>query len=224
MTEEQRRRQPTSATFFLCGAIVLGLLIEVATGAWQDPERMIDVGALVPALVNHGQWWRLITSMFLHGNGTIQVTILHITLNLLALVQLGTLFEVMFGARRLIAFYFATGLIGSITSYLSLPPTGYSVGASGSIFGILGAFVVLTLRSPLYRRDRPARDLVSQCVFWILANVMIGLKFPQIIDHAGHMGGLISGLILGALIPHRVPPPPPKEEVVDVLPRDAGSV
>ena len=217
---ERRRRRRSGGASTIIGAILIAFVIEVLSGAWSNPDRMRDLGAIVPHLIRQGEYWRLLTAMFLHGNGTIAGTILHLTVNLLALVQLGPLYESMFGTRRFVTFYFACGLIASLTSYLRLPPYGSSVGASGAIFGILGAFVFSVLRSPRWRHERWARNLVTQCVFWIAANIMIGLRFPQIIDHAAHMGGLVAGLLLGALVPHRGPPPPPSATVIDVQPHD----
>jgi rhomboid protease GluP len=122
----------------------------------------------------------------------------------------------MFGTRRFTFIYFVAGIAASFTSMMRMPLNGSSVGASGAVFGILGAFVFSVWRSPRWRHERAARGLVMQCIFWILANIAIGLQIPQI-DNAAHIGGLIAGLILGAALPHRTPPPPPTR-VIDVLP------
>jgi len=214
MTQRARVR-PTPATTALMGAILFGFGIEIITGAWRNPEILAAIGAIVPGR----GYWRLVTAMFLHGDGTIQGDLLHLGMNLFALFQLGRLYELMFGTRRFVFIYFVSGLIASIASYYHLPPNGSSVGASGAIFGILGAFVFSVQRSPRWRHEKWARSLVAQCIFWIAANIVIGLKIPQI-DNAAHIGGLIAGLILGAVLPHRVPPPPPGATVVDVQPYD----
>ena len=205
----------TPATSFLIAAIVLGFGIEIITGAWVDPDRLAELGAIVPEAIHGGQYWRLLTAMFLHGDGTVGGDVLHLGMNLFALYQLGSLYEVMFGTRRLLTIYFVAGLAASITSAMHIQ--GASVGASGAIFGVLGAFVFSVLRSPRFRRDRAARGLVGQCVFWIIANIAIGLRVPQI-DNAAHIGGLVTGLLLGAVLPQRTPPPPPSSQVIDVMP------
>jgi rhomboid protease GluP len=186
------------------GAIIAIYVLEEVTGPF-------DGGAIQPRAIAHGQYWRLLTAMFLHGG------LLHIVVNLIALFQLGRLYEAMFGTRRFVFIYFVTGLAASITSWQRLPDWGASVGASGAIFGVLGAFVFSIRRSPRWRHEKWAHNLVAQIIFWIVANIVISLRIPQI-DVAAHIGGLVAGLILGALLPHRVPPPPPSRTVVDVQP------
>ena len=212
----RRRRSP--ATRFLCLAILAGLGVEILTGAWTNPELLARLGAIYrPWILGDGEWWRLVTAMFLHGDGSIPGTALHVAMNLWALYQLGTLYELMFGTRRFVTIYFVAGIVASLTSMVV--NRGPSVGASGAIFGIMGALIFSILRSPRFRHERAARSIVNQVVFWALANLAIGLRVPQI-DLSAHAGGFVAGLILGALWPHRVPPPPPTEVVVDVAPYD----
>jgi rhomboid protease GluP len=208
------RLRRTPATTYLIAAILIGLAVQYVKGALTDPLELALLGAIVPELIwGHGQWWRLLSAMFLHGNGTVPGTLLHITMNLIALFQLGTLYELMFGTRRFTAIYFITGIAASLTSLLVA--RGWSVGASGAIFGIMGAFIFSIRRSPRWRHDRSARGIVNQIVFLSLANILIGWQIPQI-DIAAHVGGFVAGLALGALWPHRVPPPPPAQMIVDV--------
>jgi rhomboid protease GluP len=108
--------------------------------------------------------------------------------------------------------YFSSGLCASLAS--SMAGHGPAVGASGAIFGILGAFIFSIRRSPQYRHQPWTRGLIGQLIFWILVNIGIGLSF-KFIDNVAHMAGLAVGLLLGFL-PHRVPPPPPSNLVIDV--------
>ena len=210
------RRRAMPATMILIALILAGFVFEFVTDSWNDGELLARQGAIVPEFVNRDhQYWRLLTAMFLHGDGTPGGTILHLGLNLLALYQIGGLYEVMFGTRRFVFIYFVAGIAASITSLLHIE--GASVGASGAIFGIIGAFMLSVWRSPRFRHDRMARSIVNQLIFWTLANIAVATQMPQI-DLAAHMGGLVAGAILGALLPHRVPPPPPAEVVVDVRP------
>lgn len=212
------RWRRTPATNALLTAILLGLGFEILTGAWTNGETLARYGAILPMeyLAASGEYWRLLTGMFLHGDGTVGGTLLHILVNVWAIFQLGTLYEIMFGTRRFLLIYFVSGILASITSAMHID--GASVGASGAIFGILGAFVFSVLRSPRWRQE--ARGIVQQIVFLIIANIIIGLQIPQI-DNAAHIGGLVAGLFLGLVWPEPAPPPlPPAQVVVDVRPYD----
>jgi len=200
-------KAPITKTLLIMIAVVFGY--EVLTKAYASDEAMIAMGAIVPGLVQRGELWRLITSMFLHGGW------LHWLANSWALYQLGTLYEVLFGSKRFALIYFSTGIIAGLAS--SMYNHGPAVGASGAIFGILGAFIFSIRRSPLYRNQPWTRGLIGQLVFWIVVNIAIGYSLP-FIDNVAHIGGLVSGLIMG-LIPHRIPPPPPSESVIDVGPQ-----
>ncbi len=204
------RKAPVTTALLVVIAMVFGY--EYLTGAYESDAAMIAIGAIVPGLLQRGEWWRLIASMFLHGGW------LHVFANGWALYQLGTLYEVLFGSKRFTLIYFTTGIIAGAAS--SLYNHGPAVGASGAVFGIMGAFIFSILRSPVYRHQRWTRGLIGQLVFWIVINMAIGYSMP-FIDNVAHMGGLISGLLLGFL-PHRLPPPPPGESVIDVAWEDGG--
>jgi rhomboid protease GluP len=199
-----RRKAPVTMALLVIIAIVFAF--EVLTRAYDSDAAMVAMGAIVPGLVQRGELWRLIASMFLHGGW------LHWLANSWALYQLGTLYEVLFGSKRFTLVYFATGICAGIAS--SMYNHGPAVGASGAVFGIMGAFIFSIWRSPLYRHQPWSRGLIGQLVFWIVINIAIGYSLP-FIDNVAHIGGLVSGLILG-LIPHRIPPPPPRESVIDV--------
>jgi rhomboid protease GluP len=198
------RRAPVTMMLLVVIAIVFSF--EVMTGAFYSDEAMVRLGAIVPGLLQRGEWWRLLAAMFLHGGW------LHWATNSWALYQLGMLYETLFGSPRFAFIYFASGICASIAS--SLYQHGPAVGASGAIFGILGAFIFSIRRSPQYRHQPWTRGLTGQLIFWILVNIGIGLYFP-FIDNVAHMAGLATGLLLGFL-PHRVPPPPPRDLVIDV--------
>lgn len=215
-------RQPSSpATVLVMAAILVGFGIEIYTGAWKNGEALSQLGAIVPSFViGRGEYWRLLSAMFLHGDGTVRIDLVHLGMNLWALWQLGRLYEMMFGSRRFVLIYFVTGLIASTTSllhYTLLGQNGSSVGASGAIFGILGALIVSIRRSPRWRNQRWAKRVVEQLLFWTVANIVIGFSFPQI-DMSAHIGGLVAGLILGAVLPQNEPPVPPSQMVIDVTP------
>lgn len=212
-------RAPATLLIFI--AIVIGFGIEVATGAWVNPGALADLGAIVPTLViRDGEYWRLLSAMFLHGDGTARGGLLHVGMNLYVLWQLGRLFEIMFGSRRFLAVYFVTGIGASLTTllrFLLMHTDGASVGASGAIFGIMGALIISIRRSPRWKNERWARSVVQQLMFWIVVNIVIGYYVPQI-DMAAHFGGFLTGVLLGATLPLREPPIPPSQAVIDVTP------
>jgi rhomboid protease GluP len=178
-------------TWLLLAAIGAVFALELATGATQDPRVLVRLGALVPVLVWSGDWWRLLTAMFLHGGW------LHIALNGWALYQLGGIFEAWMGSSRMALTYFASGLAGSVASLFFLRGD-LSVGASGAIFGVLGALVGVLLR----RRDRlqpQAKALLTQLLTWAGINVFLGFSTPNI-DNAAHLGGAAAGLVLGLVL------------------------
>jgi rhomboid protease GluP len=214
-------RRTTPATLLLMIAILIGFAVEIANGAWRNPNQLRDLGAIVPAYIEgRGEYWRLLSAVFLHGDGTPRGTILHLAVNLFSLYQLGSLYEIMFSTRRLVLIFFLTGIAASLTSLTRLPDFGSSVGASGAIFGIMGAFILSVWRSPRWRHDPVARNIVKQCIFWTIANIVILSMIPQI-DTAAHIGGLVAGALLGALLPQAAAPPtPPAQVIVDVAPHD----
>ena len=214
-----RRKAPVTTALLVIIAIVfafefiLGGPRNLAAGANifiddVNPQLLAAFGAIIGGTLRRHEYWRLFAAMFLHAS------ILHWAVNSWALYQLGTLYEVLFGSRRFVLIYLATGLCASIASAAHMHANGASVGASGAIFGILGAFIFSIRRSPIYRHQPWTRGLIGQLVFWIVINIAIGASFA-FIDNTAHLGGLVSGLLLG-LIPHRVPPPPPSESVIDV--------
>jgi rhomboid protease GluP len=195
----------TSALLIIIAAI---FAFEVVIRAFYSDAAMVRLGAIIPGLLERGEYWRLIAAMFLHGGW------LHWFLNSWALYQLGTLYETLFGSARFALIYFVSGICASIAS--SLYEHGPAVGASGAIFGILGAFIFSLLRSPQYRHQPWTRSLITQLVFWIAVNIVIGFSV-KFIDNAAHIAGLVSGLLLG-FIPQRIPPPPPGEVIIDLPP------
>lgn len=175
----------------------------------EDILLLRQMGALTPTVLEDGELWRLVASTFVH------IGLLHLLLNLWALFQLGSVFEAMFGSLRFTITYFVAGVIASLTSAIFTDST--AAGASGAIFGILGALILSIRRSPLWRHQTWTRGLIQQLIAWAALNILIG-TLPGI-DNAAHIGGFVAGLALG-FIPHRVPPPPPQSVVVDTQASD----
>jgi len=198
-------------------AVILALIfamfgVEIYLGALQPDEQaasmvLYRLGAIVPMLITEHQYWRAVTAMFLHGSWT------HLAANTFSLWQLGTLFESMFGSKRFAFVYFTTGIVAS---FASATANHLSVGASGAVLGILGAFIFSIKRSPQWKHQPWTKSLLGQLMFWGAVNLLLPLKIPNI-DYVAHIAGLVTGLILG-FIPHRVPPPPPGGVLIDVSP------
>ncbi|MHB8998761.1 MAG: rhomboid family intramembrane serine protease [Thermoanaerobaculia bacterium] len=191
--------------------IILVYAVEWSRGGSNDTDVLISVGAIVPWTMQSGEYWRLLAAMLIH------IGILHLFLNVWALYQLGGVFEMMFGSGRFLLTYFVSGLVASLASAI-LHPAAVSAGASGAIFGILGALIFSIRRSPVWRHQPWTKGFTQQLIGWAAINVIIGFTFPGI-DNAAHIGGFIAGLLLG-LIPHKVAPPPPSTMTVQVEPRE----
>lgn len=181
----------TPVTTLLLIAIALVFLLETLRGGSTDQRVLLEMGANYPPLVwEAGQWWRLLASVFLH------IGIAHLLLNGWALYQLGALFEHWLGSVPLLIVFLLSGAGGSLASLLWT--RGLSAGASGAIFGLLGALVAFLLR----HRDvlSPyAKSLLGQLLLWAGINVVFGFSMPGI-DNAAHLGGCAVGFLLGLVL------------------------
>ncbi len=149
---------------------------------------LISYGAKDNGLMVAGQYWRFITPIFLHVN------LLHIGLNMLNFFVLGVFLERLVGHLRFLLIYLVTGVISIIASF-SFAPQEISVGASGAIFGLVGAYSVFVL---VHRRALRRGGIPS--LIWLVCiiglNLSVGL-FVADVDNYAHIGGLLSGLLLG---------------------------
>jgi membrane associated rhomboid family serine protease len=152
-------------------------------------SSLVARGGLQPLeIAIHGEYYRLFTSMFLHGG------LLHLALNMWVLWILGSMVEPALGSARFAAVYFVSGLMGAAASYWLGSPSELGVGASGAIFGLLGAWAAFAYR----RRDTAfGRAQLQQALFWIALNFVLGFSVGGI-DNFAHLGGLIGGAIAGA--------------------------
>jgi rhomboid protease GluP len=186
------RHSPTVFIIVLC---VIGYLIEVVVGRSLSPstEAVLKVGASNGGYVFAGQWWRLLTAMFLHGS------VLHIASNMWALFNLGLLAEILYGRRNYIFLYLIAGLGGSVLSVLWHPQV-VGVGASGAIFGVAGALLPALKFQKNPRIAMALRGALKSIFLFVVLNLMLGATLP-IIDNAAHIGGLATGLVVGFLLP-----------------------
>jgi rhomboid protease GluP len=180
------------ATWGLTGIIAIVFVLEMLAGGSTDTGVLIRMGAKVTPLIAAGQYWRLFTAMFLH------IDLMHILFNGYALVVLGTELERLLGWERFLAIYLFSGLVGNLASYAFSP--SLAAGASGAIFGLIGALGAFFFR---YRERLGAwgRGRLGNILFLIVLNLAFGLIYPGI-DNWAHLGGLLCGIGLGwALAP-----------------------
>lgn len=142
--------------------------------------------------------WRLFSCMFVHGGP------LHLGLNLMALYFLGRLCEPLYGKARFLFLFLMSGLAGSVLSWVGGVPM--SVGASGAIFGLLGAAVVFGLLQGRRLPSNLRRVFGRRLIPIVLLNLVIGLAPFLAIDNLGHLGGLIGGMAVAALLGDKVIP------------------
>ena len=157
----------------------------------MDGRVLVRLGAKFGPLMMVGEWWRLVTAMFLHAG------LLHIGMNLWCLFDLGPTVESLFSTPKFIVIYLATGVIGFVFSFF-WAPMGLSVGASGAVLGLIGALIGAT-----YHHGQLGRDFRSQLWRWVMYIAIFGLISRT--DNAAHFGGLVSGAALGYFIPEGEP-------------------
>ena len=171
-------------------------LITVICGffLWQKVDDTIINNFFLPPLADlqaSGQWYRLLTVGLMHD----QISDLpyHLAFNMLALHSLGTQIEELLGKSKFLIIFFISLLAGSLTSAFFLPFDGYSIGASGAVFGLFGAILVI------YKRY--GADLKSTLIT-VGLNLVIGFTIPGI-DWRAHIGGLLGGAVAAKVLIHK---------------------
>jgi len=173
------------------GAIVTKTLIAINVGVWlamlatgatvSDPSGTIfEKGALYGPFVAQGDWWRLVTAMFLHAS------LLHIALNMIVLYWCGTVVERALGTWRFLLIYLVSGIAGSAGALLFSGPFAVTVGASGAIYGIFGALLILEYRA--------TGTFAGPALGLIVINLGLSFVIPNI-SWGGHVGGLVGGTL-----------------------------
>jgi membrane associated rhomboid family serine protease len=195
-----RTADSTLTSRILIGLNVLVWLLITATGGsrsewlyklWLLPKTVcVDQLNFGPCRqiaegVAGGAWWQPLTAMFTH------VQIWHIGFNMLALWVLGPQLEMVMGRVRFLALYLLSGLAGSAFVYWLSPVNGPTVGASGAIFGLMGALLVVAIK---------VRGDVQGILFWVGLNFFITVMGRGFISWQGHLGGFVGGILLGLLI------------------------
>ncbi|HEY5079834.1 MAG TPA: rhomboid family intramembrane serine protease [Opitutaceae bacterium] len=176
--------------------VAVFLVMAVFMGAgWVESSDMapyIRAGASNAAATTDGQWWRLVASMFIHFG------ILHLALNMWALLQSGTLVERLQGRTLYAITYLASGLGGGFLSMAWHGDKIWSAGASGAIFGVYGALLGYMLREKKALPKSVFQPLLKSTLIFAGYNLVYGLSNPRI-DNGAHVGGLLTGIAMGWL-------------------------
>ena len=183
---------PNKQQFFtplLLNINILVFILMIASGAdilSPTSESLLAWGASFRPSTLSGEWWRLITSCFIH------IGIIHLVMNMYALVNIGMILEPMIGKVRFIIAYLLAGLTSSVTS-LWWHDYAVSAGASGAIFGMYGVFLALLTSNLIHEDER--KSLLSSIGIFVIYNLMFGMLGN--IDNSGHIGGLAGGFLIG---------------------------
>lgn len=165
---------------------LVAICVAVYVLQWVIGDQLVANYAMRPVSIAFGEdYYRLLTAVFLHGS------ILHLAFNMYVLVVLGPTLERILGHARFLVLFILAGLGGSAASYAFSDPTTWSVGASGAIFGLMGALLVAGQR---LRYD------VSMVLVLVVINVVIGFVFSSGIDWRAHLGGLATGAAVAAVM------------------------
>jgi len=166
--------------------------------------------ASLPLAYNIGQPWRFITAIFLHGS------ILHIVFNMWVLMDIGPMVEELYGSARYLFLFVASGAAGYV---LSSFVGNLSVGASGSLLGLIGVLLAATTG----RKSIAAQSLRSSLIRWLIYIAVLGLIMRGITDNFAHLGGLAAGYLLGRIMADRQPADVAESKRANLLGWTAGA-
>lgn len=176
-------------TYLLLGILVVVYILQALSELFIGNDLLFYFGGKINEFIIGGEYWRLITPIFLHGS------LAHLGSNALGLFVFGTRVESLFGHRRFLIVYLLAGVAGVVASFIfSAQP---SLGASGAIFGLLGAFTVYFFNNRSKFGDRGnayLRDMI------VLIGIQLFVSFRPGIDLWGHVGGLIGGAAVSLFI------------------------
>ncbi|MBM6022872.1 rhomboid family intramembrane serine protease [Staphylococcus epidermidis] len=179
--KHMQRFTPITYTLILIN-IVIWLCMILYLNRFSD-VKLLEVGGLVHFNVVHGEWYRLISSMFLHFNFE------HILMNMLSLFIFGKIVESIIGSWRMLIIYIISGLYGNFVS-LSFNTTTISIGASGAIFGLIGSIFVI-----MYLSKNFNKKMIGQLLIALVVLIVFSL-FMSNINIMAHLGGFISGVLI----------------------------
>lgn len=187
---ERLNIKKTPVTFIIIAInILIFMYVAYLSGGEPTVRVMKRVGALARIYIDDGQYWRLVSSMFLHWG------IQHLLMNMFSLWALGKDLERIVGSIKFALIYFISGIGGGFFSaYLN--ERTISAGASGAVFGIIGSMIVVAVAL----RGRAGNQYLMNLILITVVNLASGFTPGSGIDNMGHIGGLVTGLVLTILI------------------------
>lgn len=180
-------KQPIVTYIIMAICIILFILMELSGGS-TNSQTLLKYGANLDVLVKNGEYYRLFTCIFLH------IGIMHLLCNMYSLYIIGREVENLFGKIKYIIIFILSGIFGSIMS-LAFTHNTISAGASGAIFGLLGALLYFGMHYRTYLGEAIKRSIIPI----IVVNLIIGF-FAEGIDLAAHIGGLVGGILLAMMV------------------------
>jgi membrane associated rhomboid family serine protease len=185
-----RARGSTSGPYVTWTILALTVGVGASMFLFGQSDVWFELFALDKTALANGEYWRLISPVLVHGS------FIHLALNMYALWIIGPIVETLYGSVRFIFLYLTCAAAGSAASFVFSPAV--SVGASGAVFGLFGVLLVADrVHKPALTRT--ARSLTMQIGVLIAINLFIGFSIPRI-DNAAHIGGLVAGAWLGAVL------------------------
>lgn len=180
-------KQPIVTYIIMAICIILFILMELSGGS-TNSQTLLKYGANLDVLVKNGEYYRLFTCIFLH------IGIMHLLCNMYSLYIIGREVENLFGKIKYIIIFILSGIFGSIMS-LAFTHNTISAGASGAIFGLLGALLYFGMHYRTYLGEAIKRSIIPI----IVINLIIGF-FAEGIDLAAHIGGLVGGVLVSMMV------------------------
>ncbi|MTV81049.1 rhomboid family intramembrane serine protease [Secundilactobacillus folii] len=189
---QQRIRRWLAGPYITVSLIVIMVIIYglmSVMGGSQNAQVLIEFGAKYDPLILAGQWWRLITPVFLHMGFE------HLLLNMVTLYFIGIQIEGIFGHWRYLVIFVLSGIGGNLASF-AFNPNAISAGASTAIFGLFGAFLML---GESFWENPYIRQMTRTFLLFIVLNLVFGFLTPGT-DLVGHIGGLVVGFLAGYIV------------------------
>lgn len=192
---------PMTRLLIALNVLVFVVMLFGGAGFWHSPNTVqLTWGANFAPATADGQWWRLVSAMFLHFGA------LHLGMNMLALWDGGKLVERMFGAVRFLVIYLISGVGGNLLSLVIQGNDAVSGGASGAIFGIYGALLVYVWFARRQMQAQEFRWLFWGALLFSALTIAMGYIIPGI-DNSAHIGGFVTGIVMATLfLPSSIQP------------------